>query len=208
MRICVKNTLIALCLPCFAMAGSITADYRTIPDGTGASVTLAGTTVTGSNLIVSALYAGYRGLGIEGGGTLGNGSDPSLDVGETMTIDFGRLVTNTTAMINDISPVGNVTFGFTAFNGGINLGTFMIPAATVPEQVYDLLTLDGNQPMTKFTIFVQSPSAPLGLQIQGVSYDPVPEPATGLLCGPFILVGYFLRRLWRRHVAWRTGIGS
>jgi len=185
---------LVLCLPFLAQAGSIIADYRTIPNGTYGSISLAGTTITGSSSVTSDLYAGFRGLGILGAGSLGNGSDTSLDVGETMTINFGQLVTNTTATINDIAPVGNVTFGFTAFRGSTNLGNFVFPLATVQEQIYNISALDGNQPITRFTIFVQSPSAPLGLQIQAVSFDAVPEPATGFLCGAVIIAGYFISR--------------
>src|ERR1017187_9051693 len=47
-----------LCFPFVAQGGSIVADYRTIPDGTYPSITLAGTTVTGSSSVVSAFYAG------------------------------------------------------------------------------------------------------------------------------------------------------
>lgn len=193
-----------LFLPFFAEAGSIVADYRTIPDGIYPLISFAGTTVTGSSSIDSALFAGFRGLGITGAGSLGGGSDQSLDAGETMTIDFGQLVTNTTAMINDIDPVGNVTFGLTAFRGTMNLGDFMFPAAAVQEQVYNVSALAGNQPITRFTICVQSPSAPLGLQVQGVSYDAVPEPATGFISGAAIIAAYFMRRRFQQLAASTT----
>jgi hypothetical protein len=171
------------------------ADYTTIPNGTYAAISLAGTTVTGSSSVTSGLYAGQRGLGILGAGTLGNGSDLSLDVGETMTISFGQLVQGITATINDIDPPGNVTFGFNAFNGTANLGTFMFPLATVADEVYNVSALDGNLAITSFTIFVLSPSAPLGLQIQGVSYNAAaPEPASGFLCAAAIFASCLIRR--------------
>ena len=94
-----------------------------------------------------ATYAGYRGLGILGAGSL-NGSDVSLDVGETMTIDFGRLVSNVLLTLVDIDPPGNVTFSFEAFNGLTSLGSFAFPAASVAPEIYNLSTLVGGQDMS------------------------------------------------------------
>jgi hypothetical protein len=162
-------------------ANAIVVDYTTVADGTYGSVSLGGTTVTGSSTITSGSLAGFRGLGITGGG-----GSISLDLGETMTIDFGVLATNATVTINDIDPLGNVTFGFRAFNGATDLGLFGFPIASSFSQVFDLFALSGGLNMTSFRIELTA-SAPRGLQIQGVSFDAllttVPEPGTLALLG-------------------------
>src|SRR5439155_24921003 len=43
-------------------AGGNTADYRTVADGSYSQIDLAGTTVTGSALVVCATFSGFRGL--------------------------------------------------------------------------------------------------------------------------------------------------
>lgn len=166
------------------IARGITVDYTTIANGTYPSVSLGGTTVTGSSTVTSGFYAGFQGLGITGGG-----ADISLDVGETMTINLGMLATGVNLTFVDIDPPGNVTFGFQAFNGVTSLGSFACPYASTEPQTYNLTALAGGLSMSSFTIYVTDPSPPLGLQIQGVSFNPatVPDSAStvallGLTC--------------------------
>ena len=151
-------------------------DYRSVTDGIYPSLSLGGTTVTGSSNITSGAFAGIRGLGVSGGA--GGAGDLSLDTGETMTIDLGHLSTNVHLTLVDIPPPGNVTFAFEAFDGLTSLGSFNFPAATMAPEIYDLSALDGGQDMSSFIISVGSPSSPLGLQIQAVSFDTIPEPGT------------------------------
>jgi hypothetical protein len=165
-------------------------DYTTVADGTYPSLSLGGTTVTGSSDITSTNYAGFRGLGVKGGG-----ADLSLDTGETMTIDFGQVVSDVLLTLVDIDPPGNVTFSFEAFNGLSSLGSFGFPAATMAPQTYDLYALTGGQNMSRFTVSVGTPSAPLGLQIQSVSFQAIPEPGTLTLAGLSLLaIGAALKR--------------
>jgi hypothetical protein len=165
-------------------------DYTTVANGTYPSLNLGGTTVTGSSNITSADFAGFRGLGVVGGG-----NDVSLDIGETMTIDFGQVVSNVLFTLVDISPPGNVTFSFEAFNGLSSLGSFDFPAATMAPETYDLSALTGGQNMSRFTVSVGSPSAPFGLQIQSVSFQAIPEPGTLTLAGLSLLaIGMVLKR--------------
>jgi hypothetical protein len=171
------------------MAGHV--DYTTIPDGTALSFSLGGTTVTGSANVVSAYYAGYRGLGIRGGG-----SDMSLDLGETMTIDYHELVTSVTLDVVDIDPPGNVRYSFEAFNGSESLGVFAIPPHLVGAETKDLSALDGYEPFTKITLSL-SVAPPLGLQIQGTAFTAVPEPPS-LVSAGLGLVGLALAVCWRR----------
>jgi hypothetical protein len=175
----------ALTLASPLIASATVVDYTTIADGASASVSLGGTTVTGSSLITSQTYAGFRGLGVAGGG-----SSVSLDTGEFMTIDFGGLAANIALTVVDIDPPGNVTFRFEAFNGASSLGLFAFPFATTHPEIYDVSALSGGLQMTSFRIDVLAPSAPLGLQIQGVSFDRVavvPEPTSLLLIGAGLL---------------------
>jgi PEP-CTERM motif-containing protein len=163
-----------------SFGGAISADYTSIADGCAASFSLAGTTVSGSANVCSGAFIGVRGLGV-----LGGGSSLSLDLGETMTINFGQLVNHVTLTLVDIDPPGNVTFAFQAFNNATSLGNFAFPAAAVNPTTFNLDLLDGGLSLTQFVISI-SASAPLGLQIQGTSYDvagAVPEPATSALIG-------------------------
>jgi len=190
MQVSRSALVMGMVLAASSPAMAVVIDYTTVANGTYAAVALGGTTVTGSSSVVSAELDGFRGLGILGQGTLGNGSDVSLDVGETMTIDFGTLATNAMLTLVDIDPPGNVTFSFEAFRGALSLGAFAFPAATIAPQSYDLFALAGGETMTHFTISVSSPSAPLGLQIQQVSFDDaaaIPEPGTMLLLGSGLL---------------------
>lgn len=175
-----------------AQGATITADYTTVADGSYPSVVLAGTTVTGSANVTSSFYAGFRGLGV-GGGPIG-----SLDFGEALTISFGQLVQNVTLSVVDIAPVGNASLGFEAFSGVASLGFFALPTATLAPQTYDLTALAGGLSFSSFTLTVPVVGAPLGFQIQSVSYDPatVPEPSALLLVGAAVLAAY--RRSGRR----------
>lgn len=170
------------------MAGATFVDYTTVADGTYSSINLDGTTVTGSADVTSAYYAGFQGLGVVGGG-----SDVSLDTGETMTIALGQLGANVQLTVVDIDPPGNVTFSFQAFDGATSLGTFAFPYASVAPETYNLSTLAGGLSMTSFIISVGSPSAPLGLQIQSVSFNPasVPDSASTLALLGLGIVGLF-----------------
>jgi hypothetical protein len=165
-----------------------TADYTSLPDGCSASVVLGGATVTGSAQVCAGAFAGIRGIGIQGGG-----SDVTLDLGETMTIDFGSVVSDVQIQIWDVTPPGNVTFGFTAFNGATNLGSFGIPALSVDPTTFNLTSIAGVD-FSKFTLSISS-STPVGLQIQDVSFAPaaVPEPGTLMLFG-LGAAGLFLSR--------------
>jgi hypothetical protein len=178
-------------------ANAVSVDYTTVADGEYASISLGGTTVTGSSLVTSAYYAGWRGLGIKGGG-----SNLSLDIGETLSIDFGALalVSDLELTVVDIDPPGNVTFSFEAFRGSSSLGSFSIPFASSAPQTYDLFALSGGQYMSSIDISVSAPSAPLGLQIQGVSYTPVSSvPDGGSTLGMLVMVfGLFGRSAFRR----------
>jgi len=169
------------------LAGTIVADYTTLATGTSASVVLNGTTVTGTSSVVS-----ISGLGL---GILGGGDNSSLDLGETMTVNFSQLVTNVTLTAQDINPPGNVTYAFTAFNGATNVGIFSIPLHVSEIQTHDLTTLSFGTPFSSFTLSL-SASAPLGLRIRAVSYDvaatAVPEPASFALLsiGVISMAGY------------------
>jgi PEP-CTERM motif len=177
------------------IAASSTIDYTTIPAGTYTSISLGGTTVTGSSDVVSATY-GFTGLGVLGGEV--GPSDMSLDQGETMTIDLGTLATNVMLTLVDVEPVGNVSFAFTPFKGAMSLGTFAFPPVVVAPETFNLTSLAGGSALRSFTLSVQQ-SPPLGLQIQAVSFTPVPEPASLSLLA-LGLVGLGARR-WRQRKA-------
>ena len=160
-----------------ANAATIIADFTTLLDGCSASVTLPGIVTNGSANVCAGTIGDVRGIGIQGGG-----SDVSLDLGETLTIDFGGLVSNVQLQIWDVVPPGNVTFGFTAFNGAVNLGTFSIPSLVTNPTVFNLTALAG-QNFSRFTLS-ETASAPIGLQIQSISaVTGTPEPATFALFG-------------------------
>lgn len=187
----VLAAMAAVLLGIGSTANAISIDYTLISDGDYASLNYGGTTVTGSGLIESASYVGFRGLGVVGGG-----ADFSLDTGETMTIDLNQFSSNVRLTVVDINPPGNVTFSFEAFNGLVSLGTFNFPAASAAPQTYDLTSLAGGLNMSRFTVAVGSPSAPLGLQIQGVSFDSasVPDGGMTLLMLGSVLSGMALLR--------------
>jgi hypothetical protein len=160
------SAIAAVTLGIASTASAIYVDYTLVADGDYATLNYGGTTVTGSAAVESATYAGFRGLGVVGGG-----ANYSLDTGETMSINLNQLSSNVRLTLVDINPPGNVTFSFEAFNGLASLGTFSFPAAIMAPETYDLTTLAGGLDMSRFTVAVGSPSAPLGLQIQGVSFD-------------------------------------
>ena len=136
-------------------------------------------------VVTSGLIAGFRGLGITGGG-----DNRSLDAGETMTIALGQLGANVQLTLVDIDPPGNVIFSFQAFNGATSLGTFRFPVASTAPKTYNLSTLAGGLDMSLFIISVGS-SPSLGLQIQGVSFDAVPDSSSTLALLGLGLVGLF-----------------
>ncbi|HBY62046.1 MAG TPA: hypothetical protein DEH78_19675 [Solibacterales bacterium] len=172
MNVMTKHILILLLCALPALCGSIIADYTGVADGCSANVALNGTTVTGSAAVCAGSVVGVRGLGIAGGG-----SDLGLDLGETMTINFGVLATNVTIRIWDVEPAGNVTFGFTASNDGGVIGFFSLPNLVVNPTTFNLSAIVG-QAFSEITLS-SSVSAPIGLQIQEVTYDgAVPEPGT------------------------------
>jgi hypothetical protein len=162
-----------------ASANAVVVDYTTVSDGTYTSVSLGGTTVTGSAEVTSGAFAGFRGLGILGGGgpfSLPGAGTLTLDPTETMSIDFGSIVNAATVTIVDVDPVGNVNFQFEVFNGDTSLGVFTFPLASTAPQTYDLFALSSVSQMSRFTISLAA-SAPIGLQIQRVSFNVVPIPA-------------------------------
>jgi hypothetical protein len=166
---------------------AVTADYTTIPDGQAPSFSLGGTTVTGSANVSSGTLASFRGLGIVGPGTSG-GSDLSLDLGETMSINYNTLVTNVTLRVVDIDPPGNVDYRFEAFNGATSLGIFPVPAHVNGAETKDLTALAGGISFTRITLS-ETASAPLGLQIQRTDFTIIPEPTGTLLaCVPIGLL--------------------
>lgn len=170
-------------------------DFTTIPNGSATSFTLGGVTVTGSSNVTSGNLTGNRGLGIAGGG-----NDLSVDRGETLTIDYGQLVTNVTVRIVDIPPPGNVTYSFQAFNGATSLGTFAVPPHVNVVETKDISALDGDLFFTRITFSI-SESPPLGLQFQATGFTPVPEPSSLALCGVAGLMGLGYSRRRRLRVA-------
>lgn len=202
-RFATAGAVAAMILSITSTASAIVVDYTTVADGNYLSLALGGTTVTGSAAVTSRSLAGFRGLGILGTGSLGNGGDSSLDTGESMAFDLGQLASNVALTLVDIDPPGNVTFSFQAFNGASSLGTFSFPPANATPETYNLSTLAGGQSMSRFVVSVGSPSAPLGLQLQRVSFDAatatVPDGgSTLLLLGVAILgMGSLKRRFGR-----------
>jgi hypothetical protein len=190
--------LFASCQPAHAQF----ADYTTIPNGSAASYSLGGTTVTGSNLVTSGSIAGIRGLGILGG-IFPPTSDLSLDLGETMTIDYNQLVTDVFLTLVDIDPPGNVIYSFEAFDGATSLGTFPVPPHVTSIETKNLSLLAGNQDFTRITLSL-SASAPAGLQIQSTSYHvvptAVPEPGNLALLAGTAVVFLGMARRRRRSV--------
>ncbi len=161
-----------------ANGGATIVDYTTVGAIDQPVLVLGGTTVTGSANIVSgpAVGVGSSGIGIKGGTflPLGNGS---LDLGESMTIDYGQPVTNVTLTVYDIDPAGNVTYQFEAFNGVASIGTFGIPSHAILRETKNLTALAGNAPFSKITLS-STVSAPAGLVIEMTSFDNVPEPSS------------------------------
>ncbi|MEO0531155.1 MAG: hypothetical protein AAF266_11370, partial [Planctomycetota bacterium] len=157
------------------------ADYTTIPDGRSPAFSLNGTTVTGSADITSGDIGGIRGLGVFGG-TFPPTTDLSLDLGETLTIDYGQLVTGVKLQVVDIDPPGNVRYAFEAFDEQRSLGVVEVPRHMVRIETINLSALVANEPFTRVSLTVIE-SAPAGLQIQRTSFTPIPEPLTLALLG-------------------------
>ncbi|WP_218940265.1 PEP-CTERM sorting domain-containing protein [Denitrobaculum tricleocarpae] len=185
-----------------ANAGAIIADYTTIPDGQAPSFSLAGTTVTGSADVFSGSYIGERGLGI-----VGDQDNNSLDVRESMTIDYGQLVTNVTLTVRDIPQVGNALYQVEAFASGGSLGARSLPFHTLEIETNDLTALFDGLSFSKITIrciggIVCLPAAvgDLGIQIQATSYDIAPPVVAVAEPGTLALLGLGLVGLgWTRR---------
>jgi hypothetical protein len=166
---------------------AVSVDYTSVANGTYGSISLGGTTVTGSSTVTSGTLGSFRGLGVTGGG-----DNLSLDTGETMTIALGQLGANVQLTFVDIDPVGNVPFSFQAFNGATSLGIFACPLASTAPQTYNLSTIAGGLSMSSFIISVQAPGVPKGLQIQAVSFDAaVPDSTSTLALLGLGIVGLF-----------------
>ncbi len=183
---------VALALtPGLLFAGSTVVNYTVVPDTSTAgipSVSLGGTIVTGSSNVTSGALGGSRGLGISGG-TFPPTSDYSLDLTETMTINYQQLVTNVTADFYDIDPAGNVTYRFEPFNNATSLGIFPIPIHSTNLETKNLTALSGGLAFTSVR-FNSTVSAPAGLKLVATTFDAVPEPTTfllSLLTGCFVL---------------------
>lgn len=174
-----------------ANAGAIVADFTTLADEQAASFNLAGTKVTGSSDVVSSSFIDQRGLGIAG-----RGNDRTLDEGESLTIDYGQLVTNVTLTANDIPTVGNVIYQVEAFDGLTSLGAFELPVHSSQIETNDLTALFGGLSFSSIAVTCvggfncQENSGQLGIQIQATSFDVVPpvvvavaEPGTLALLG-------------------------
>ena len=191
--------LVAVVLVTFSVcANAVVVDYTILDPGRYPSVSLGGTTVTGSDDVYSYSYFSIRGLGINGGANY-----LTLDDGETMSIDFGTTVVAADLTIVDIRPPGNVSFQLEAFDGASSLGVFNSPLAldSVAPQAFDLFALSGVSQMTSFSITVLSPELTVGLKVQRLSFSPapmsaVPVPAAIWLFGTALLgfVGFGKRR--------------
>ena len=179
--------------PGFLFAGATFVDYTTLPD-TGAAgapqLSLGGTIVTGSNNVTSSSNFSHRGLGVSGGN-----NDFSIDLGETITINYQKLVNNVTVTMYDIPSPGNVTYQFEPFNGVTNLGVFPIPSHVASLETKDLTALSGGLAFDRMR-FSLTESAPFGLVLVDTSFDTVPEPATVVLTivGGIFLAAAFARR--------------
>ena len=192
--------LVAVVLVTFSVcANAVVVDYTTVPNGRYASVSLGGTTVTGSDDVYSGSFDNKRGLGINRGPSFF--SYLTLDFRETMSIDFGTTVVAAELTLVDIRPPGNVSFQFEAFDGVSSLGAIVFPFATSTPETYDLFALSGVSQMTSFSITVLLPESTVGLQVQSLSFSPapigaVPVPAAIWLFGTALLglVGFGKQR--------------
>jgi hypothetical protein len=159
-----------------ATARGVTVRFDTIGSGNTATLNTGGITATGSANVefFQGTFFGFPddtgGLGI-----LGGGSDHSVDLGETLTINYNQLVTGVTMDVYDIDPPGNVTYSFQAFNGAASLGTFNVPLHVNRLETKNLTSLAGGQAFTRVQ-FSLSASAPFGLVFPATSFTPVPEP--------------------------------
>jgi len=180
--VCVILAAAVALTPGIVSAGLTVVDYTLVPNTSAAgiaSVSLGGTIVTGSSGVTSGSDGGSRGLGISGG-TFSPTSDYSLDLGESMTVNYQKLVTNVTADLFDIDPPGNVSYRFEPFNGATSLGIFPIPSHTFGLETKDLWALSGGLAFTSVR-FSSTASAPAGLKLVATTFDAVPEPATAVM---------------------------
>ena len=106
------------------------------------------------------------GLGIGDFGVAAN----SLDAGEVMTFDFGQVVDSVLLTVHDIPPFGNVFYNISAMLGAVNLGVFAVPLHTQTVELIDISALVGST-LDTFSVAVTA-SAPLGLVIEGLQYEP------------------------------------
>ena len=141
-------------------------------------------TVTGSGPIS---FAGTVITSFNGGlGVFDQRGANSLDLGETMTFSFTNPIESLLLRVHDISPAGNVDYGFNAFLGAVDLGFFAIDNHVSGSETHDLYSIVGAA-FDSFTLSLQA-SAPLGLVIETIEFTAteVPVPASlglfGLAC--------------------------
>lgn len=187
--LCLAGIALLFSVPSFADS----VDYTTVANGTYSSVSLGGTTVTGSSgSIGSGSIGSLRGLG-----TVGGGSNVSIDSGETLTIAYGGEVNNVTVSLVDVEPVGNSSISFTAFDGATSLGLFTLPTATTAPETFDLSSFISNHELTSVVFGGVPSSPPIGFQLTGTSFtpvaSPVPEPSSLVMLGTGIFSAAGLR---------------
>lgn len=106
------------------------------------------------------------GLGIGDFGVAAN----SLDAGEIMQFDFGRVVDSVLLTVHDIPPFGNVFYNIGAMLGAVDLGVFAVPLHTQTIEIVDVSALVGGA-LDAFSVSVTA-SAPLGLVIETLQFEP------------------------------------
>ncbi|GAB5452168.1 MAG: hypothetical protein Hals2KO_24960 [Halioglobus sp.] len=192
-------TIIRLTLGGLLLSGALTAqaalvNFGEFGDGVVPAFEVPGLlSVAGSGSISfadSAITSTNGGLGVFD--QLGANS---LDLGETMTFSFTNPVEALLLTVHDISPAGNVEYGFNAFAGALDLGFFAIDPHTSLSETHDLYAIVGGA-FDSFTLSLQS-SAPLGLVIEAVEFRTAkaPLPATlGLFGLALVALGCARRR--------------